>query len=111
MPLFPALAIPAETKSEYESPPEHLRPLERSLPEVTKVLVVGWRAAKKRFVKSLANHMSENIPMMVVSRNEERAIEVIGRMKEAGVSASFIPGKGDFSYTILNRQVDNLLRP
>ena len=47
LPLIPALAIPVVNKQEYECPKLHLEVLDSCLPQITKLLVVGWRAVQR----------------------------------------------------------------
>src|SRR5262249_48798289 len=44
---IPALAIPVETKTgnPFECPKDHLDALREFLPQTTKILIIGWRAA------------------------------------------------------------------
>ncbi len=109
-PLFPALSIPVENKPGYECPPEHLEALEKCWPGVTKVLVIGWRAAETRFLKTLAEKLLKATPMMVVSSSQAKAAEVIERMRIAGVDAKFVAAKGGFSDTIISHEADNFLK-
>jgi hypothetical protein len=108
-PLFPALAIPVESKPGYECPQEQLNALENYLPQVTKVLVIGWRAAENRFLQSLATTVGKDASVMVISSTEKNAANVIETMKGAGVSARFIAAKGGFSNAILSGETDGFL--
>ena len=110
IPYFPALAIPVESKPDYECPAEHLETMEKSIPQVTKVLVIGWRAAENRFLRSLAGGIGRNTRVMVVSSSETRGAEVIERMRGAGVMAKFSAAKGGFSNAVKSREVDNFLK-
>jgi hypothetical protein len=82
-PLFPALAIPVVHKQRYECPQEHWKVLEQYLPEVTKTLIIGWRAGEDSFLDSLAKGgLSKRGSIMVVSGSERGADEVIARMRD-----------------------------
>ena len=52
---LPAIAIPLLGKSEFECPPQHLTRLQGILPEITKLLLIGWRAREAHFLNLLAN--------------------------------------------------------
>ncbi len=73
-PLFPALAIPVENKQRdhYECPQEHWKVLEQSLPQVTKVLIIGWRATENDFLDTLVKGITKRVRIMVVSGDPER---------------------------------------
>lgn len=65
--LFPAIAIPVESKSDYECPPDHLEGFRACIPEVTKLLVIGWRATEITFLQLLAENFSQEVSTMVVA--------------------------------------------
>jgi hypothetical protein len=48
---FPAIAIPTQTKTTFECPPDHLSVLDDAFPTFTHVLIVGWRATEQHFLK------------------------------------------------------------
>src|SRR5882724_8032071 len=50
---LPALSIPVENKDEFNCPPEHVEELERCIPDVTKIITIGWRATEAEFLKKL----------------------------------------------------------
>lgn len=65
-PLLPALAIPTLTKSGFECPPSHIETLAELLPEVKRMLVIGWRATEKHFVDDVLRGRVKN-PIRVVA--------------------------------------------
>jgi hypothetical protein len=67
LPIIPALSIPVATKSVYECPPEQQQALTDALPDVDKVVVIGWKAGEKRFLESMAERMKKSLRIMVVS--------------------------------------------
>src|SRR5216684_2650665 len=48
--LFPAIAIPVVQKSAFECPADHVAALMKCIPEVTKLLIIGWRGTEQHFV-------------------------------------------------------------
>jgi len=58
IPVFPAIAIPVETKRSFECPPTQLEELVALLREVSKILVIGWRATEAHFLALLANKLT-----------------------------------------------------
>lgn len=108
---FPALAIPVETKQDYECPKEHLDILRDCIPEVRKLLVIGWRATEKQFLQTLRENLRGRLQVMVVAGEKESATEVIERMRQAGVEAGeFLPASGGFSDFVTHREADDFLR-
>jgi len=70
---YPALAIPVEKKSEFVCPPEHVTALaDGVLPNVTKIITIGWRATEQNFLAMLKNPLTGvrgDVDLMVVSGN------------------------------------------
>ncbi|MGB6404453.1 MAG: hypothetical protein WBF26_16565 [Candidatus Sulfotelmatobacter sp.] len=67
---YPALAIPVEKKSEFVCPAEHLRALADFLPNVTKIITIGWRATEQNFLAMLKNKLTGlkgDVDLIVVS--------------------------------------------
>ena len=46
-----AIALPVETKNEFEFPEAHLKKLRSVIPEVTRILIIGWRGTEEHFLK------------------------------------------------------------
>jgi len=113
-PLFPALAIPVENKQHYECPPEHRIVLEQCLPEVNKILIIGWRASENLFLDTLAKGMAKKARMMVVSGTEEGANQVIQRLmakfRTTGIAHDFEASKPGFSNFIFSSEWKDFLR-
>lgn len=59
-PIVPAIAIPVQTKTEnfFEWPDSHRKYLEELLPDVKKILIIGWRGKEAHFL----NLLQENLP-------------------------------------------------
>ncbi len=108
--LFPALAIPIETKSDYECPREHLETLRSFIPEVTKLLVIGWRATEYNFLQLLVENHRPPLRVMVVSGRSKQAQEVIDRLQRARIKGDFIAAKGGFTNFILSGEADEFLQ-
>jgi hypothetical protein len=111
-PFVPALSIPVEHKPGYECPAEHIQALEEVLPAITKVLVIGWRAADEPFLKLMAEKMVHVDRMMMISSSETKANEIISRIRNAGVAAQqYLPAKGGgFSQAVLSGQTEAFLK-
>lgn len=100
--FIPALAIPTVAKSLYECPSLHMETLRRDLPDVDRLLVVGWRAQEKTFLDLLSEGISKkptNMPPLqglVVSGTGESASNVAGLLREAldGADIRSSPSRG-----------------
>lgn len=108
--LFPAVAIPVERKRSYECPAEHVDALLRCLPEVRKLLVIGWCGAEVPFRELLGKNLRRELSVMVVAGRPENAAEPIQRLQEAGITGKFIPARRGFSEFIVRREGDDFLR-
>jgi hypothetical protein len=73
--VVPAIAIPTQTKTTFECPPEHLAALEEWLPEVDRFLVIGWRAQERHFLDLCEKHLANKtgIEGLIVSSSQDGA--------------------------------------
>jgi hypothetical protein len=83
--VFPALAIPVEAKLDFECPPEHVEAMEAFIPEVRKILIIGWRATEQPFLEILKRGLGHANPHIMV---------VNGTIKEAEAAASNLQRSG-----------------
>jgi hypothetical protein len=75
---FPALAIPVEKKSEFSCPEDHRRALAEVIPNVTKIITIGWRATEQHFLNMLKARLTglkAGVDLMVVSGDLKGATE------------------------------------
>ena len=107
--LFPAIAIPVETKRSYECPDDHLTSLQEHVPKITKILIVGWRAAEQHFLSLLKEFLSQEVPAYVVAGDKQSALEVISRIQQAGVSMDARPAEGGFTDFTVSREAEKFL--
>jgi len=108
--VFPALAIPVETKQDYECPLEHQKTLERCVPEVTKMLVIGWRATERRFIDLLCEKLPPDVRIMTVAENQSEAAKSNQRLQEAGIRGRFQEANFGFSGYVVGRMAESFLR-
>lgn len=116
-PIVPAIAVPVQTKTEdtFEWPDSHRKYFEQLLPQVTKILIIGWRGKEAHFL----NLLREKLPtggltqlthLQVVGVNQGEAINIskqfiadIGRQAKKTDSG---PTQGRFSYFVEQGLVD-----
>ena len=108
--LFPAIAIPVETKQQYECPDEHVAAMQEFIPKITKLLMIGWRATEKHFLKLLSERVHDQLRVMAVAGSLDAAKESVKNLRDAGIGADAIESEGGFTDFIVNRQVDEFLR-
>jgi hypothetical protein len=85
---FPSLAIPVEKKNDFACPPDHVRVLEGLIPNVSKIITIGWRASEERFLQMLRSFLpgpltgpKSDVDLMVVSGSNadaERTLQNLG---------------------------------
>lgn len=112
LPIVPAIAIPVQTKSEdtFEWPASHLLTFQRFLPDVTKILIIGWQAKEAHFLK-LIRESRPRAPqlnhLMVVDANPDGASAILTRfIEETGLNPppnSSVAARG-FTNFVLNRE-------
>lgn len=61
---WPALAIPTVSKSSFACPGEHLDAFRESAGRVSRILLVGWRAAERHFLKELAEAVPKEVRIL-----------------------------------------------
>jgi len=87
--LYPAVTIPVEkSKSEYECPSNHIVALEKFLPSVKKVIVIGWRAAERSFFEKLIRGLSTDVRTRVVSSDYSSADKTVTHLRESGLEVN-----------------------
>jgi hypothetical protein len=101
---FPALAIPVERKTEFECPPEHLKVFRELIPDVERVLIVGWRATELSFLELLKMELRQQVRGVVVNGNAEEGQSTIDRLTDAGIDGKFRIVNGGFSDFVVDRQ-------
>ena len=82
-PIFPAIAIPVEKKQEFQCPPDMLESLRSSLPHVTKIITIGWRATEGHFLKLLKENLRPGVYLSIVAGNQREAENIRVHINEA----------------------------
>lgn len=107
-PIFPAIAIPVQTKSEqhFECPTTHRSHLEAMLPDITKILIIGWQAKEAHFLKMLRSNLPKLKNVMVVGANKSDAQSTLNYF--VGEIGLRVPGQaalqGGFTDFIVNQE-------
>ena len=86
---YPAMAIPVVSKSKLELPTDHITALVGLLPEVDRILIVGWRAMDHMFLHLLKDRFdADSAKVLVVAGGESQAQEVLKNIDAFGI---FLP--------------------
>jgi hypothetical protein len=84
---YPAVAIPVVTKTGLELPAEHISALMNVLPEVDRILVVGWRGMDHTFLHLLRDRIDAgSARVLVVAGGESQSLQVLQNIDEFGIS-------------------------
>lgn len=110
LPLFPAIAIPVETKRGYECPEEHLERLRGHLPKVTKILAIGWRGTEQHFLGLLKDNLTQAVAVSVVVGRKDEAEEVLDRIQAAGVKVAAKATHEGFTDYVVSREAEAFFR-
>jgi hypothetical protein len=109
-PIFPAIAIPVQTKAEdyFECPVTHLTYLEKMLDNVKKILIIGWQAKEAHFLRMLRNKLPLLQQVMVVGANGPDAEKTLQYFtKEIGTHVlphNRYAGRAGFTDFIVNQE-------
>jgi len=111
IPLFPAIALPVETKTAFECPADHLDCFREHLGKITKVVTIGWAGQEQHFLKLLKERLTEEISIYAVAGNKQEAEGVLQRIKDAGICVKDEKAApGGFTECTANREFDKFLR-
>jgi hypothetical protein len=110
MALFPAIAIPVQSKTHFECPAQHLHVLKTMLPTITKLLMIGWRATENHFLKLLQECIPHQLRVMTVSGSPDGAKESVANLRKAKLHIDVpIESSNGFTDFIVNREGDGFL--
>ena len=108
---YPALAIPTTSKSTFVCPPEHVRILAECIPKVTRILIVGWRAAEQHFLEMLAAGLTKPVRVMAACEKLDASAETLDRLKPtAPTGSTFLAARGGFTDFVKDRESEWLLK-
>lgn len=109
--LYPALAIPVENKNSFECPSSHVESLKELLPQVTKILTIGWRAKETHFLKMLGVTASNPPHLFTVSGSPNASKETHINMLGGGVKFSkALYGSGGFTHFLRGSFLEDFLK-
>jgi len=113
--VFPALALPVNTKVAFECPPEHITQLQADIPLVTKLLVIGWRGTEPHFLELWKQQIRPgSVPdkiakITIVAGHALYGQEVQEQLMGAGVQGTFNLYNGGFSQFVTGPELASFL--
>jgi hypothetical protein len=93
---LPAIAIPVQAKSSFECPQDHVNVLNEAIPQVDKLIVVGWRGQEQHFT-GLFQKLQRRVSVLIVAGNEKDTEQTKTALKEAGVRGVYTEYSRGFS--------------
>lgn len=110
--LFPAIALPLESKQEFMCPPEHLEALTTAIPEIDRILMIGWRGTENHFLRLLKEKGLRTKPrLFFVAGSHDAARETMQHLDSAGIQGENTFFAGGFTEFVTTRAGDAFLRP
>lgn len=106
---LPALAIPTLSKQKFVCPPQHVSALQKFIPQVTEIAVIGWRANERNFVEMLAGGLQNPVRIIAACGGEEAANETLRKLREADIKGDFEAAPGGFTDFVVSRRMEAFL--
>ena len=72
-PMLPAIAIPTRSKTDFECPREHRERLMALIPQIDRLLIIGWRSTEQHFLRLWHGRSHPQLRAWVVNENQEAA--------------------------------------
>ena len=110
--VYPALAIPVLTKNTFVCPTTHVEELKRMLPEVDRVLIIGWRGSEQAFVDLASSTIDGGSVkrLWVVAESQESATQTVGSLRSLDVDAVRIGAiSGGFTQIVKGNAIRDFL--
>lgn len=114
--FVPAIAVPTRSKSAFECPREHLEMLRAAIPEVTDLLIIGWRGMDRHFLRLWAGATERGSKMkraLIVTHSQSSANEVKDRLvADARINGTVIEtsAAGGFTASLRSGEIAQFLR-
>ena len=108
--LFPAIAIPTATKSDFVCPDWHVEALRNCLPRVDRILVVGWRGADRDLLDLLGAIPGKATPVLVVGAREDGTRETVANLASTDLAEDVMMRfTGGFSGFLETEELESFL--
>jgi hypothetical protein len=110
--LVPAIAIPVEKKAYFECPQLHLEILKELLPDVDRLLLIGWRATEDHFLDLLRDNIKKPLQVQVVAGSESDARGIASGLKGgpfSNLTVNLECAPAGFTEFIVNRRAEKIL--
>lgn len=108
--FLPALALPFRGlgPTKFECPPSHVHVLESRLPEVSKVLVIGWKAADGALLGLMKARTTRPAKWLLVGGSKGDAEVMLANIDQHRIAGDYVSWTGGFS-DLVSRSGGNAL--
>ncbi len=112
--VYPAIALPVNSKLDFESPEDHVTQLKAAVPAVTKLLVIGWRGTEPHFLDFWKQPRLKSVPdaiskIQIVAGGVDQATEIQNQLRASGINGRFLLSPGGFSQFVTGPELDAFL--
>jgi hypothetical protein len=107
--LYPAIAIPVETKKDFECPNSHLDALCSHMRNVTKVITIGWRAREQHFLKLMNKSFANRVSIHAISGDRNTAEDTLAQFTGADIDIDGTALDGGFTDYVRSREAEIFL--
>jgi hypothetical protein len=105
-PVVPAIAIPVASKAAFECPSQHVEKLRELLPQVSRVVIVGWKAGERHLLDLMARGLPPDVPALVVCGNTKAGEATVEQLQRHNVPLTFTVANEGFSGMVVRRTLD-----
>jgi hypothetical protein len=110
-PLFPAIAIPVEHKSDFECPEDHVKVLQEAIPRITKIICIGWRATEEPFLQMLRERLKSKVKLLAVTESKDTSLATIDNISNARIPIEFsVASEKQFTEFVATRGSEEFLK-
>jgi hypothetical protein len=106
LPVYPALAIPIETKQTFECPDAHIDKLCQLIRETERILIIGWRASEQHFIDIVKSNVTREITIEAVCGRKDWSAETLTRIESQGIKIIGKPFDGGFTDYVISREAE-----
>jgi SIR2-like domain len=106
LPVYPALAIPIETKQNFECPDDHIDKLRQVIKSAERVLIVGWRAAETHFIDIIKANVTRELTIEAVCGRKDWSADTLTRIESHGIKIIGKPFDGGFTEYVRSREAE-----
>lgn len=106
----PAIALPVSSKGEFECPPPLVNDLRSKLPQVGRIVSIGWKAGEDAFIEMLSETLPQAGKWLTVGVDRAEGRELARRISQRIPNWDFVPASGKFSNLVRGDELKRFLQ-